>query len=347
MPITLTRENYDRSLLPGGFKKETIETLELGIEAGWSLLCTDRGHVTMTAPPPNEHVTYGVSVKKAQSGPVRKIRMRIRRLGDEKYKALAEEVKPKQADEEIDFHAPLLSDPTPKKKAPAPKKKAETAAPGALPEQPERTVVSEQPMIAHRGQKKGYVSETTNVRRWSDGTEDFTCRYCGQAFEQRLSVRGHWQKHVRAGEVEPYDASKVTRVATPPHEPTWTRQGGPRLARIKALAEFIKHLDMEKIEPEELAHLVLSWVAEQSNTGSGLAGEREPLTPEQIIERIRSLIDQGEYLTQRAEIDAQRARIDELEARATAAESEAQRARETLQAFRELATELDDGEEAS
>lgn len=350
MPIKMNRDNYDPRDLPSGLSKQTRETIDLAIECGWEVLVANRGHVTLYAPAPNDHVTFGISVKKADRGPVNIVRNRIRRLGDDTYQSLIAHGRPVTEDQRR---------PIEKKAAPEPKKKAvKKAAPKPKPtvEQPEpevrtpvRTVVSVQPLIAYDSETKGYLSETTNVRSWSDGTQDFTCRAPGCEFstEHRRGIRGHWAMHVRNGEVEAVGRKpRGLMIDIPPHEPAWKVNTGPRLARIKALAEFIRSLDLPKIEPEDLAHLMLSWVAEQSNSGTGLAGEREPLTPEQILERIRALVDGGEYLRQRDEMAALREQVAALEERATQAESEAQKAKDTLRTFRELASEYED-EEAS
>ena len=205
-----------------------------------------------------------------------------------------------------------------------------------------RYVVSEVPMMAHRGQGKGYPSPTTNERTWSDGTVDYTCRSegCDFSVEKRMGVGSHWRSHVARGEEQPAPKPKETYV-TPPHEPAYTHGYTPRRERVTALSRVLEALDLTAMTAEELAEFVLSWQHEQSEAGTRVAAEREEMTADDVLNRIRSLLDNGTYLAQQERITALEQDVQSLVQDVTVAQMEAQRAKETLATFRELVAEVD------
>jgi hypothetical protein len=103
-------------------------------------------------------------------------------------------------------------------------------------------------------------------------------------------------------------------------------------------------LDLTKMTPEELAEFLMDWIAQQGGGHGG--GITEPLTPEQVLDRIRALVDRGTYADLRSQLEEQGQEIEDLitygegiEARMKAAEERALRAEGTLDAFRELVNE--------
>lgn len=222
---------------------------------------------------------------------------------------------------------------------------------------PERHIVREEPMIAHRGnargKARGYLSQTTNEREWSDGTIDYTCRMEGCEFssDHRAGMRGHWGKHVRDGEAEP--ASRTERntapIIIPPYEPAYrfTRDASvgytPRVDRVRALAARLQEameagLDWSDLPAaaETIATEALTWTHEQSVQGTDLGGEYEPMDDSEILRRIRNLLDNGEYLAQRDEIRSLREQASELELRAIEADEARQKAEDDLAAIHDL-----------
>ena len=97
-------------------------------------------------------------------------------------------------------------------------------------------------------------------------------------------------------------------------------------------------------DPHVIAREALTWVHEQSHHDTEHAAEREEMTPEETLARIRLLLDDGSYSRLHQMVDEQAQQIVALENRAEQAERKAAEAMDTLQAFRELAAELTDGE---
>lgn len=151
-----------------------------------------------------------------------------------------------------------------------------------------------------------------------------------------MGIGSHWRRHVSRGEEQPAPKPNEMYVV-PPHEPAYERTGyTPRRDRVSALAQVIAALDLEAMTAEELAEFVLDWQHSQSESGSRHAAEREELTPEDILNRIRTMLDNGTYLKQQEEIDALREERDILDAAVTAAEGRARDAQDRWDTLRSL-----------
>jgi len=206
-------------------------------------------------------------------------------------------------------------------------------------ESAERHIVSEKPMVAKGGEKRAYESYTAIERLWSDGTKDWKCPECDYtSSKSRGSVPAHWSKVHSSGS------------GTRPH-PTFfeadvpdARVYAPRQTRVEALAQTIgEMMKTGETDPEVIARTALTWVHENSKHATPLAAEREELTPEDTLNRIRTLLDQGVYDQQQKRIEALEEHVLTAEAEAREARESAERARETLRAFTELATEFASG----
>lgn len=201
----------------------------------------------------------------------------------------------------------------------------------------DRKLLSVAPMVARRAQGRGYPSETTNERRWSDGTVDYSCRFLGCDYTalSRKSVGSHWRTHVLAGEAEKQVQPKAT-VDIPAYEVAHRDGYTPRKERVSALAEVLAALDLWAMSPQEVAEFVLNWQHEQSSTGSRVAAEREDLTSDDVLNRIRALLDNGTYLRQQEEITELRQQTEALSVDLNAALDEANQAKERWETLREL-----------
>jgi hypothetical protein len=230
-------------------------------------------------------------------------------------------------------------------------------------------VVETQPMLAKSRKDRGYQSKIAIERTWSDGSVDYKCVACDYTNENRLGIRGHWQMHVRKGEVQAVGGTKSgeTFKADVPRAAHYR----PRQHRIEALAEFLAGLLEGEVDPEDLALAALTWVHDQTNEGSQHAGESEFLTDSEIVHRIRMLIapksdpSEVERLTgELAEAQEQLVQLSPLQTRVETLEAElstitterdrfkerAARAQGDLQSLRELVAGLgqdDEDEEAS
>ena len=203
-------------------------------------------------------------------------------------------------------------------------------------ETPERHIVSEKPMVAKGGHNRAYESYTAIERLWSDGSKDWKCPECPYtSTKSRGSVPAHWSKvHSKGQGTREHPAMYEAEVPD-------ARVYAPRQNRVDALAETIREMmKAGEKDPEVIARTALTWVHENSKHATPLAAEREELTPEDTLNRIRTLLDQGVYDQQQKRIDALEEHVLTAEAEAQQARQEAQQARETLRAFTELATEF-------
>lgn len=363
MPETYTAETFDASVIPTGFNKEARKTITLAVERGWKLLVTNRGHCTVIAPPPNEHININISQRRSD-GPVRQVREKITRYGNEPTKIETTEKRVPQVEERS-----VRTEPKPRKRiedmrfestdedldldAPAVTYEKPTAADRAA-----RHIVRTGPMISRRGQRRGYVSEIANEREWSDGTIEFVCNVPGcdhgpdggpYVTENRLSIGPHRKVHVNKGEVDATDQDRAPRVVIPPYEPTVTKEYHPRNDRLRSLsmALLAKLVSLgpdltDHERADALAEAALAWSHERS--GGGLSdAEREPLTDAQLLGRIRGLLDNGLYQRQADEIAAERAAREAAEARAEHEAAEAQRVKDDLSGMLDLLAEYREG----
>lgn len=220
--------------------------------------------------------------------------------------------------------------------------------PAAVASKGDRHIVSSAPMMAHRGSGLSYPSETTIERHWSDGSTDYKCVVCDYTSTHRQGVSGHYQTHVRKGEAQATRSQQKKDsllIADPTYtEPAYTKGYTPRRTRVEALMASLLELGLEAFKtPQELAEAVakasLQWVHEQSNAGTKFAAEHEELSDADILTRIRSLLDQGEYMEQRERMIQLEEELTDVRSQLTESQARATRAEERFQAFRELVNE--------
>lgn len=191
--------------------------------------------------------------------------------------------------------------------------------------EPEVQPVSVKPWLAHQGPRATggtrYESHAVFERTWPDGTTDYACRLEGCAFTAKdpLKVSRHWARSKNHG-------PRVEKVVGYT-DPTYTEPIGPprdgRRARVERMAQRLLDamagIDPKELEPSKLALLLADkLVAESSEETEMLIKER---TPEDVLEAVRRLVDNGQYVTQRAEnielhqqvalIEAEKAEVEE------------------------------------
>lgn len=355
---TLTHENFDKRELPKGFKPEIQNLVAMAVTLGWRLIITSNAGLTLVSQ--NDAKRIHLSSKR-KSGPVKRLVRDIIKFGDpvrvnlvtdlsalpisdEEYGTLVANVLSDLGDDmDVSWQTPADEPeeaPVTRRRAKAAERAAaiEQAAEKKVTPKPERTVVSEKPMLARAHEGRAYESKIAIERTWSDGTIDYKCSMCDYSGE-RLSVRGHWQKHVRAGEVEGGQKRGPEFQADVPNAVSYA----PRMNRVEALAEFLKEYletnEYDVIDPQDVAKAALTWVHEQSRKGTELAAEREELTPEDTLNRIRVLLDQGQYQKQQQEIDRLAQEVMNMRLALDAANSRSDLLQSKLQAFRELVVE--------
>jgi hypothetical protein len=316
--------DFTSDIIPKGFTEEMRTLVRFAISYGWRVRPNGM-RLTLFSVTGNKTISLSAS---GRTPPIQRYTRQIEQYGSPLIKPVVG-TNPEEAAPEL---ARRMNAAEEKARA-----KAEPPPPAAPKAEPLR-LLSEEPMIAHSGQGKGYPSETTVERKWSDGSIDYQCAKCDFTSTLRHGVRSHWQVHIREDEANRVHQDLIPKIDTEPHEPIYK----PRRWRVEALAQALKDLLQEGLDWDDidsaaatLAQRALVWTHEQ--TGGSMSEEREPMTAEEVLVRIRSLVDNGAYATQADRIMALESERVELTARVEEAERKAQQAEDTLEAFADLA----------
>lgn len=222
--------------------------------------------------------------------------------------------------------------------------------------EPPPQVVSERPWHAHKGpgERGGRVYESAAVieRRWSDGTVDYRCAWEGCDYTSPIprSVARHYggrKDHVVVAEPGPEHLD-------PEYTQPLTERRTKRVMSLSAkIAVALSRIDGWQGMPEEEVARKLAEVMVPEGEDADSVGAL-PLTDAEVLHRIRSLVDRGEYVSLARqnddltdEVAKLRAREAELstaveaeQARVEAAMRQARDAYGNLSALRELLDSL-------
>lgn len=368
--------DFDRSLIPNYLKKECREIIEAAVMLGWKMHISSGNSVTIVAP--EEKKKYHFSASGRASNSIPRIRRDVVRFADPTKLLLVDSMAgtdnkdiwmaasamlPHLGDEgTVIDHRPELereaeAERQRKEAAAEERARRKAAAPlrssmGDRDDEPNSThqravsqgnrhIVSEGPMRAKAGDRSAYDSEVTIQRLWSDGTKDYKCVKCDYWSTQRQSVAAHnARKHPGVTSPRPATYQAVVTDAT---------VYAPRQTRIDALADIIAGLIAQGgvTDPKVVAKTALTWVHDQHRKGTEFSEDVEPRTPDEVLNRIRTLLDDGTRLRETLRLSELETRVLEAEERAEQAEQRAAQAKSTLRAFMDLASELsaEDGEE--
>lgn len=207
----------------------------------------------------------------------------------------------------------------PRVQVPKPAPPASKPAPAAP---PGKTLISERPWLAHHGLgSKGvglsYESLCVIERRWSDGSIDYRCASttkCDYEHKAPRSVARHYGASVTAGKhpkIGKHPRRDQLLVDSSYNEPAWTRPVTDRVDRLRreihrALAKIWDQLH-DVHDRDDLATRLAEVMVEAR--GEHDPEHHEPLTPEQTIERIRRLVDDGSYARQIAQVTDTQAQL--------------------------------------
>jgi len=349
MPL-LDVDGFHPEMLPSNFKKDTKEIIALAVVLGWKVHITSHSSVTIIAPGERKKYHFGMNGRASINH--NRIKRDIMKFADPERLLLAS-VASEASDETGRVAAKALADMTinlPQSDVEDDRPALEEARQQKAEERAERSkqkaassesepahIVSEKPMLAKSHEGRGYESRVAIERRWSDGTTDYKCVDCEYTTPNRLSVRGH-RTRADHRKVDPPPKDFKTEV------PNAARYA-PRQARIDALAAVLA--EMPDAEPDAIAKAALMWVHEQSKHSTALADEREPMTAEETLERIKALVDTGnERLEQQRQmeelteqVEALTTRVEQAETYAIEQATRADKATATLDALRDLVTE--------
>lgn len=343
-------EAPDRAQVVKTFGKEAADFIELAASLGWKCVFNNTGTSVALIPHTGDAPAQRIhlSSRNKGGGLMRKYAKRLAKGADQRLVNVAVHIAEDDKMTMDEKQAAQLSlgkmfleeDPEQRKVLPAePKKerfvKPAAVTPAAVAEKvkKERHVISERPALMHYSlSNKGgqsYPSKTTIERRWSDGAVDYVCAVptcdAGPRKDRRSFGGSHWAMHVRKGEAEPVDVEEMrkNRVDDPSYtETAWSRKQTYRDKRVADLTEMLKAVDLKSITPEDLAAMLVEFLSDDSGGGGG---NSEPLTDEQIIDKIRTLVDRGTYAEQETALAEQRRTLDDF------IESSAKREDELLQ----------------
>lgn len=353
-------ETFDKSVLPSFLKRETQDCIQVAVMLGWKMHLSTGGSVTIVSPCERKRHHFSASGRSSTS--LNRVRRDLVRFADPEKLLIADSLigmglKPGPESVLLNAALPEIGDegtivdhrPEQEEEARRERERKAQAAEererqkAAEPQLSSRQIVSQKPMLAKAQEGKGYESLTTIERIWSDGKKDYRCSFQGCLFisDNRGSVPSHYAKAHGAvyGEGEKRNIFK----AEVPEAQTYA----PRKRRIDALAAVIRELWDVGAQPEEMARAALTWVHEQSKKGTEFASEREPMTAEDTLQRIRNLLDDGAQFEMRQQMEKMEERLVEAETRAQVAEKRAEQARSTLKAFMELARDFTDEEQTA
>lgn len=321
-------ENFDKGVIPAHLKRDVRGLIEASVSLGWKIHVSTANAVTLISF--DERKKYHLSKRSSIS--YQRMFKDVVKYADPQRAALVAE------GQELGLPAELIRSLLPSieeattyeqpESQPEPEVvEAEVVEPEPTPA-PRRHVISVTTMIAKKEEGRAYDSPTTDEVLWSDGSKTYRCKHEGCDFESSLRIGPgrHWGNMHKERMVEPQTYAAEVPEAT---------RYNPQKRRVQALADALRQAWGEEPDFEALATTALTWVHEQH----GEPQPDEPLTAEQILARIRTLLDDGTAGQIRADLAAANERLVTLQAEVERERERTQQVRETLHTLAELASE--------
>jgi hypothetical protein len=343
----MSRSEFDRSSLPSWMSPDLKEIVGVASVVGWKV------HVSSDSvgihSPVREDKRWVFTAGRRSTYPLNRIRREVARWCDPKIARIVIEgdaaIKDPALRKMLVDALPTIEDATvdhtaEEEQARIEKEQRRSKGPDPIEQRdlrPSAHIVSEKAMLAKgKSHDAAYQSETTIERRWSDGTVDYKCTECDYTSPNRLSPSKHYANTHSVGQ-----APKPPQFKADVPDAAVYR---PRRKRVEALSAMLRGLmDAGWTDPDVLAEKALQWVHEQSRQGTEHAAETEDLTPEDILNRIRLLLDDGGMAQVQQAVASLEQQVVDLESRLTAerearekAERERDDVEDTLQALHEL-----------
>ena len=197
-----------------------------------------------------------------------------------------------------------------------------TAPVAAIINNGEPILVSEKTHMSKKGDKDGktlaYPSPVTIEQTWSDGHVSFRCKHCGWGGydqENPRAVANHsGNMHKDPENKKSQREVVVLDMVIPPlytKGPSAHKEYTPTERLVNALAEYLEQAGT--MDPLALSYAALQWLHERPDLGDLDRGPSEPLTAEDQIRKIRSIVDGGRYSDLENEIEKLRAALQDAE----------------------------------
>ena len=212
----------------------------------------------------------------------------------------------------------------------------------------EPVVVSEKPHLAKRNDKIGgalvYPSKSVIEQTWSDGRITYRCTMCDYGGRDQFSSRSvssHYAGlHSRGKGRQPQEAGLEIPVSIPAAYTKTHHTYNPSDRLVQALADALRAvLNQPEVSPEEAAIEALVWLHDRPDLGDPEDRMRDPLTDEQIVSRIRGLVDGGRYAALETQISLLQTALEQKNAEYEVANERANRLAGKLTALAEAAIE--------
>ena len=208
------------------------------------------------------------------------------------------------------------------------------------------TIKRQEPWTAHGRTRKDngtetYPSDAVMEVTWSDGTVSYACRAedCEYTSEYPRSVASHYASKHKRGE------GKASQPEADGVDNDWTPTQTTRIRRLKreldgALAAGLDITDTEAIAAWIITHRIEGLQGSDTEGGEGdTSVPAEPLTAEQILDKIAALADRGRAHILREQLDTLNSLLDASEAARTEETRRRQRAEGNLTALRDMLNE--------
>lgn len=292
----------------------------MAAEAGWLARNTAGGAVLLTSPVnPQQKITVGDQMRDSV---LRSSLRKIRKWGDPLKVALIEDlvqqnhgtIPLEEWQKVLGKDGPAFTGIVPVAPEPEPVGPRKHHEREPEPETPAPSLVSSSPWLAKGGDgTRYYESETVVEQHWSDGSVNYRCakQGCDYAAPLPNPVARHFSN----------SRDHQTSGVRPPRmqgEPYVEQHRSPE-ARAKRLAQeliaALAEVDVNRNDTEGLAQAMAQRIVAMRDAQKRTEEEaRGEMTPEQILERIRQMVDQGEYLKRIREVrerDEQIARMEQ------------------------------------
>lgn len=333
MSTTYQPHEFSIDVLPGGLAREVQGMIRFAVVNGWSVEV--KGLIVRLHSPESSRIKKTITVSASNKNiPIQSHMRTIERHSNPLLTVSVDD-----SDERIitaaDRSHAMEAAAAAKRATEQAKKEVDMPAP----ESRTITLVTEGPMLAKTGSIGGrYASDIATQKEWSDGTITYHCVRCDFEGDRPRSMASHWRKHINEDERNKGGHRGVS--VTVEEEDPGYRPTEERLAALAAaLAETIKSGSIEwqdaDVAARQLALSCLTW--DNSRRSRSEPGIREPLSDGDVLNRIRSLVDNGLYQSQQDRIEAMQVELTDAMNRAEQAMREAKEANDELDAFAELA----------
>lgn len=204
-----------------------------------------------------------------------------------------------------------------------------------------RVLVSTRPWMARKGGTEGgggrmYESPVVLVDTFSDGSIEYRCKFCAFTHENPRSVSAHASRS-KTGHNSGDEPIIVRPV--PVYEPSGFHRQQTIASRLAAdiTAALDSVEDWGSMDKADLAEALAQAIIEARPERA----PAEPLTDEQIVRRITTLVDHGRLFDMHQQVEQMAAALAEANEKAEAALADAERLRDERAALKELLSDAD------